>query len=287
MRTSTTLASILALTLACAPSMAQSEGSPGTPADDQGNGRLSVGSKAPALSMDEIIKGKPVEGLNEGTAYVVEFWATWCPPCVASIPHLTKLQKKHKNIVVMGVAGSERSGQRLLFVGQWLRDFRLLRKAMPLIWAENPTVELDCVVPLSARERPEVLALARDQRVHWHANVSADRLRELYQQADLLFLPLLDATANNAVVEAIACGLPVISTDVGGIPDYVPPEAGQLCPAGDALAHATATLQWLGDGTRRRRAALAARQQAEAHLDWAHIGQALAKTLGLTSSREI
>ena len=108
MTTRTTLASILALTLACAPSMAQSEGSPGTPAGDQGNGRLSVGSKAPALSMDEIIKGKPVEGLNEGTAYVVEFWATWCPPCVASIPHLTKLQKKHKNIVVLGVAGSER-----------------------------------------------------------------------------------------------------------------------------------------------------------------------------------
>ena len=55
-----------------------------------------------------------VEGLNEGTAYVVEFWATWCPPCVASIPHLTKLQKKHKNIVVMGVAGSERAGKEPL-----------------------------------------------------------------------------------------------------------------------------------------------------------------------------
>ena len=39
MTTRTTLASILALTLACAPSMAQSEGSPGTPAGDQGNGR--------------------------------------------------------------------------------------------------------------------------------------------------------------------------------------------------------------------------------------------------------
>jgi thiol-disulfide isomerase/thioredoxin len=111
MRTSTTLASILALTLACAPSMAQSEGSPGTPAGDQGNGRLAAGSKAPALSVDEFIKGKPVEGLNEGTAYVVEFWATWCPPCIKSIPHLTKLQKKHKNIVVLGVAGSERGGK--------------------------------------------------------------------------------------------------------------------------------------------------------------------------------
>ncbi len=114
MTTRTAIVSLVALALACVPTMAQSEGSPGTPAGDTGSGRLAAGSKAPALSVDEIIKGKPVEGLQEGTAYVVEFWATWCPPCVASIPHLTKLQKKHKNIVVMGVAGSERAGKEPL-----------------------------------------------------------------------------------------------------------------------------------------------------------------------------
>jgi len=111
MTTRTALVSLVALAFACLPTMAQSEGSPGTPAGDAGGGRLVAGSKAPPLSVDETIKGKPVEGLQEGTAYVVEFWATWCPPCVASIPHLTKLQKKHKNIVVLGVAGSERSGK--------------------------------------------------------------------------------------------------------------------------------------------------------------------------------
>jgi len=110
----TAIVSLVALALACVPTMAQSEGSPGTPAGDTGSGRLAAGSKAPALSVDETIKGKPVDGLQEGTAYVVEFWATWCPPCVTSIPHLTKLQKKHKNIVVLGVAGSERSGKEPL-----------------------------------------------------------------------------------------------------------------------------------------------------------------------------
>ena len=114
MTTRTAIVSLVALALACVPTMAQSEGSPGTPAGDTGSGRLAVGSKAPALSVDEIIKGKPVDGLQEGTAYVVEFWATWCGPCIKSIPHLTKLQKKHKNIVVLGVAGSERSGKEPL-----------------------------------------------------------------------------------------------------------------------------------------------------------------------------
>lgn len=58
-----------------------------------------LGVSAPALSVAEWVKGKAVN-LNEGKGkniYVVEFWATWCPPCRASIPHLTELQKKFKD----------------------------------------------------------------------------------------------------------------------------------------------------------------------------------------------
>jgi hypothetical protein len=35
---------------------------------------------------------------------VVEFWATWCGPCRATIPHLTELQKKHKDVTFIGVS---------------------------------------------------------------------------------------------------------------------------------------------------------------------------------------
>lgn len=70
--------------------------------------KLKVGDKAPALTIDKWLKGEEVKGFEKGKVYVVEFWATWCPPCVASIPHLTELQKKHKDAVIIGVAGSER-----------------------------------------------------------------------------------------------------------------------------------------------------------------------------------
>jgi thiol-disulfide isomerase/thioredoxin len=63
------------------------------------------GDAAQALTGLEWVKGGPVE-LKAGTVYVVEFWATWCPPCRVSIPHLTELQHKYKdrNVVIVGIS---------------------------------------------------------------------------------------------------------------------------------------------------------------------------------------
>jgi thiol-disulfide isomerase/thioredoxin len=51
------------------------------------------------------VKGGPVT-ITPGKVYVVEFWATWCPPCKRSIPHLTSLQKEYKDkgVVFVGVS---------------------------------------------------------------------------------------------------------------------------------------------------------------------------------------
>jgi thiol-disulfide isomerase/thioredoxin len=69
---------------------------------------LNVGEPAPKLEVKEFIKGKAVSGLEKGKIYVVEFWATWCGPCKATIPHLTELQKKHKDVTFIGVSVYER-----------------------------------------------------------------------------------------------------------------------------------------------------------------------------------
>jgi len=65
---------------------------------------LGIGDPAPKLEVKEFVKGDPVKQLEKGKVHVVEFWATWCGPCIATIPHLTDLQKKHKDVVFIGVS---------------------------------------------------------------------------------------------------------------------------------------------------------------------------------------
>jgi thiol-disulfide isomerase/thioredoxin len=65
---------------------------------------LKLGDKAPGLMISEWIKGKPISEFKKGKIYVVEFWATWCPPCLTVMPHLSKISRRYKkNVTVISV----------------------------------------------------------------------------------------------------------------------------------------------------------------------------------------
>ncbi len=97
-------------------------------------GELNIGDPAPKLEVKEFVKGDPVKQLEKGKVYVVEFWATWCGPCRATIPHLTELQKKHKDVTVIGVSIAEQDpGKVKPFVQEMgeKMDYRVATDAVP------------------------------------------------------------------------------------------------------------------------------------------------------------
>jgi thiol-disulfide isomerase/thioredoxin len=67
--------------------------------------KLMVGDRAPELAIAEWVKGDEVTGFEDGKVYVVEFWATWCGPCIRGMPHLSELQEeyKEKGVTIVGV----------------------------------------------------------------------------------------------------------------------------------------------------------------------------------------
>lgn len=65
-----------------------------------------IGKQLPALGV-QFSGGTPD---YKGKAAIVEFWATWCPPCRASIPHLNEINKKFKDkgLVVVGITDEKK-----------------------------------------------------------------------------------------------------------------------------------------------------------------------------------
>lgn len=65
---------------------------------------IMVGDKAPVLQTGRWIQGDPISSFDTNHIYIVEFWATWCGPCIGSIPHLNQLwqQFKDKGVIIIG-----------------------------------------------------------------------------------------------------------------------------------------------------------------------------------------
>lgn len=105
-------------------------------------------------------------------------------------------------------------------------------------------------------------------RVVFTGGVSDAELRALHHAADLFIYPTAGDTLPLVVLEAMASGTPVVSTEIGGIPFEVTPDVGVLVAPRDPAAIAAAASALLADPARMARMGAAARERVEHVFRW-------------------
>ena len=137
---------------------------------------------------------------------------------------------------------SNRNLEPMYNVGCVLRAFALVQQRYP---------EAQLTIAGDGRERTRLEQLARElklQHVHFIGRVAPERMPELLDAADIYLNASEIDNMPGSIIEAYAAGLPVVTTDAGGIPYIVAhEETGLLVPCGDAEALAAGALRLLAD----------------------------------------
>lgn len=160
---------------------------------------------------------------------------------------------------------SAKKKNTLLFVGQHLRDFDTFNKTVPKLAAAIASLQIRVVIHPAYRSKIEPHSC-----VDILSDVNDEQLRTLYQQATLLYLPLLDSTACNSLLEAMACGLPIITSDVGGNAGYLKNTSNILVESGNVDGFIDETIALLQDELRLTNMGKASRDKA-VELEWAKV----------------
>lgn len=202
-------------------------------------------------------------------------------------------------------AGGGRPG-RLLYVGRISPEKAIhdLIDAVARVVSRIPEVRLDVVGPDAETPRQYIVDLSDDSRVKalasWYDGnyhdrlvkmaasrlgdrvrfvglLAPDQLPEHYRRADLLLNPSVSESFGMSLVEAMACGTPVLATRVGGMPEIVEHgKTGMLVAPGDPIVLADAITGLLGDAALRESMRGSCRDRAVNLFSWDQVARSVA-----------
>ena len=121
---------------------------------------------------------------------------------------------------------NHRESDLCLFVGAHLRDLNSLRLIIEDARIIAPHIRFAIVLHRDQVDKFNEV----NGNYELFSQINENELLKLYQSASILVLPLIDSTGNNTILEAMACGLPMIVSDIGSVRDYVNEKFAKLTP---------------------------------------------------------
>jgi glycosyltransferase involved in cell wall biosynthesis len=199
---------------------------------------------------------------------------------VSVIPFGTTVAARPRTVAV-----PENSVRSILFVGRLIprKGVDVLLEAVPRV-LQRVAARIDIVGDGVMRADWMALAdrLGIGSLTTFHGFVSNDRLERFYASADVFVLPAVEDIRGDTeglgvvLVEALSFRLPVIASNVGGIPDVIHhAQTGLLVPQRDPAALADGIVRLLTDGDLARRLSEEGLQRATTYFDWKRIAAAI------------
>jgi glycosyltransferase involved in cell wall biosynthesis len=217
------------------------------------------------------------DDLRQADALVADGWAAANLPAMLGVP----IQRVNKGVDadLFCPGGADRRaalglGRKRVVVSVArlvpIKNVRLLVDAFRIIRAGDPGAHL-----LIVGEGPEARALEQQtvdagvaKSVTFAGHVPHEETPEFYRSADVFALSSDFDNSPNVVLEAMASGLPVVATDVGGVHEFVDSEGGAIVPAGQPEALARAISWYLSNAAQARAAGDRNRAQALSRFSW-------------------
>jgi thiol-disulfide isomerase/thioredoxin len=143
-------------------------------------GVLRIGDPAPSLDIAHWLKGEAVTEFQPGHVYVLEFWATWCGPCVGNMEHLSETQERYENdVTVIGLSDEKLSTVVSFLFRPYGKQATIQNNRTRYTLATDPdrSVHAAYMEAAGLSGIPTCFVIGKDARVEWigHPSASMDQ----------------------------------------------------------------------------------------------------------------